>query len=133
MQSWKDRLNNISGLLDGKELTSQILSNVAHDIEKITATVESSDYMTDAIDIDVNSFSETKDILATGDDKSWLGERNNTTTSTDTTTPRSHAHIFKMPKITLDYYRNLSHFTYLLIYMSTNTLGGAICIWLYHQ
>ena len=35
VQSWKDRLNNISELLDGKELTSKILYNVAQDIEQI--------------------------------------------------------------------------------------------------
>ena len=87
--------------------------------------MESSDYMTDAIDIDVDSFSGTKDILVTCDDKSWISERKNTATSTDTTIPRFHAHIFKMPKSTLDYYRNLSHSTYLLSGMSTNKRGGA--------
>ena len=135
VKNWKDRMNRISELLDGGELTSKILANVACDIEEITGYLKSTDHNS-VTDIDVIAIDGTKGVplphveiasdigYANGHSSPTSGRIDNTTDKNTCIPPTLIAGVVRYISSTLRYYKNLSHSTYILSGMSHDGVKG---------
>ena len=118
VKGWKDRLNNISGLLGGEELTSEIILNVTHDIAEITGHLKATDSTTIVNVIDKIAINGTTKVLSSCDEPA------SNITCADTNIPRTLAGVIQCSLSTLGYYRNISKPTYILSGISSDGVKG---------